>query len=398
MLDPRVFEAAGAAFAPLRRSIPPEVFAHLEGCVQTILQWQAVATALAERVEPGLVVMAEDSLEHQSAAFIKVFRERGVRTIIVPFTLPSPIEVAEASSPIVVGDPLTSFIATRYPHWVFEYKGAKHLRLGVIEILAREFLGVAPPQPWVYNSGNAAAIALESPAMGSLYTAFGFPPDQLAVVGSSVDDIMSEGLKEKAPWKRLLCEELGADPRKPLLVWAVPPDQFHQRHRSVPEYRSHCEVVDYIAGVLALLSSTYTVVARLHPRTAEAELAPILAARGVLHSRWPTERLVPLSELYVATSSATLRWAIACGVPAINYDLYQYDFMENLNQVRGVVRVTSKRGFTETVHRFTHDSEYRRSLENAQRGAAPEWGVLDGRSGERLRQLCLEHARAAPPR
>jgi hypothetical protein len=396
-IDPRVFAAAGAAFAPLRRSFPPEVFAHLEGCVHTILQRQAVATALAERVEPGLVVMAEDSLEHQSGAFIKVFRERGVRTIIVPFTLPSPIEVAEASPPIVVGDPLTSLIATQYPRWVFEYKGVKRLRLGPIDILARELLGVAPPQPWVYNSGSAAAIALESAAMGSLYTTFGFPPAQLAVVGSSVDDLMFEGLKEKASWKRLLCEELGADERKPLLVWAVLPDQFHQRHRSVPEYGSYHEVVDYIAGELARFSSMYTVVARLHPRTAEADVVPILAARGVSHSRWPTERVVPLSELYVATSSATLRWAVACGVPAINYDLYQYDFMENLNQVRGVVRVTSKRDFAERVHRFTYDSEYRRSLEEAQRCAAPEWGVLDGRSGERLKQLCLEHTCAAQP-
>lgn len=397
-IDPRIAGAFREAISPLRLSLSPQIVAALEWRASELLQRQAVGTALAERVNPGLVIVAEDSLEHQSAAFIKVFRERGVRTIIVPFTLPSPIEVAEGSPPIVVGDPLSSLIATRFPQWMLDYKGTKRLRLAPLDILARELLGLAPPHPWVYNSGGAAAIAVESPAMASLYASFGFPEDQLIVVGSSVDDVLYASLQAKEECKRRLCEELGADPRKPILVWAVLADQFHQSHRVVPEYSSYGEVVDFIAAELARLSPDFTVVARLHPRSVMEEIAPIVSAHGIQVSRWPTEKLIPLGDFYVATTSATLRWAVACGVPAINYDLYQYDFMENLNSAKGVVRVTSKRDFSATVRRYADDPEYRRSLQDYQRGSAPEWGRLDGHSGDRLRQLCIESARGVARR
>ncbi len=35
--------------------------------------------------------------------------------------------------------------------------------------------------------------------------------------------------------------------------------------------------------------------------------------------------LVPLCSLYVASVSATIRWAIACGKPVVNYDVYRFE-------------------------------------------------------------------------
>ena len=53
-----------------------------------------------------------------------------------------------------------------------------------------------------------------------------------------------------------------------------------------------------------------------------------------------TSELVPLCDLYVASVSSTIRWAIACGKPVVNYDVYRYRYTDFIS-LDGVLIIDS---------------------------------------------------------
>jgi hypothetical protein len=106
-----------------------------------------------------------------------------------------------------------------------------------------------------------------------------------------------------------------------------------------------------------------------------------------------TARLVPLCDVYVACVSATVRWAIACGIPTVNYDAYRYGF-EDYKGVVGVIGVTTKDEFVNTIRHVTTDPEFRRKLADQQRQVAADWACLDGKSGKRIIGLIEKTIRA----
>jgi hypothetical protein len=99
-----------------------------------------------------------------------------------------------------------------------------------------------------------------------------------------------------------------------------------------------------------------------------------------------TASIVPLCDLYVASVSATIRWAIACGKPVINYDAYRLDF-QDYPGIEAVVWSNTRAEFERTLTAATTDAAHFARLQAAQQREAPRWGFHDGRSGRRLQAL-----------
>jgi hypothetical protein len=92
---------------------------------------------------------------------------------------------------------------------------------------------------------------------------------------------------------------------------------------------------------------------------------------------------VPLCDLYVASVSSTIRWAIACGKPVINYDVYQYGYADYVG-VAGVLLVRTRMEFRDALRKLSGDASVRDKLAERQRNDSSRWGMLDGRSGRRI--------------
>jgi hypothetical protein len=75
-----------------------------------------------------------------------------------------------------------------FPQWALRYPFL--LRSPYAKIIAVEQFGLAPPNPWLLNSGFADAIAVESAAMLDYYREAGIPDRQLVETGSVTDDVM----------------------------------------------------------------------------------------------------------------------------------------------------------------------------------------------------------------
>jgi hypothetical protein len=204
----------------------------------------------------------------------------------------------------------------------------------------------------------------------------------MKVVGAAYDDQLAAFVGDKDQQLALLRVELGITSDKPLLVIGGCPDQTG----SCPnfEFKDMTEFAARLAEALTALKDDYVMVVRPHPNY--PELGNMLSPYGIQSTEIDTARLVALSDLYVAFASATIRWAIACGVPTINYDVFQYDY-DDFKQVAGVVTVMSYDRFKTTLATMRRNDPERAKLAESARRDAPRWGQLDGKSLDRICEL-----------
>ena len=143
------------------------------------------------------------------------------------------------------------------------------------------------------------------------------------------------------------------------------------------------------------MGPTMNVVLKINPRYRREEFLH-LEKWGVSVAPHDTIDLVPLAEVYVTSISSTLRWATACGIPSINYDVYHYRYGDFAG-VPGIVHVEKKAEFSAAVARLVTDEAHRVELRRLQQGQAQRWGCLDGKSTDRLVRLFDDLGAGASP-
>lgn len=342
--------------------------------------------ALAQR-DYAALVMSEDNVELDTAVWIAIARRRGVRSVILPYTISNTAEFAESyvhHAPAQVGATWQNRItAALFSRWALRYKDRRFLRVGYAKVIATEMLGLAPPNPWLLNSGSIDAIAVESPAMRDYYRQAGIPPAQLVMTGSLTDDVLAQARDERSARRAALARDFGFSQDRPILLAALPPDQ-NTYDRPGCEFKDFDDLIGFWGATLAGLEG-WNVIVRPHPKTRADKLAT-LRAHGVAISDADTAELVPLCDLYLASVSATIRWAIACGKPVVNYDVYRYGYRD-YEAAAGVKLVTTRADFIDLVGRLTRDAAFLAEVAAVQQRDAAFWAVLDGHSGRRMVEL-----------
>ena len=117
----------------------------------------------------------------------------------------------------------------------------------------------------------------------------------------------------------------------------------------------------------------------------------MLSRHGIATTMAPTSSIVPLADLFIAFASSTIRWAIACGIPTVNYDVFHYHYGE-YSGATGVETVDGSRAFREAVRSLTPGSPRMQALEANARQDRARWSVMDGRGIERI-ELEIQRAR-----
>jgi hypothetical protein len=353
-----------------------------------VRQWQQLRTArrVVAAHAPDILVLSEDSVGHETAALIASGRRQGIPSVIVPFTVANALEPAEAyyrDARFIVRSWSSRLAARLYPRWVYEHRGRRLLRLPAPQLIAKEWWGLAPPLPWIVNSGSATALAVESEFMEQYYLREGLPAGRMVRTGALYDDVLAEHQRAAPAGRAELCRELGLPADRPLILCALPPDQFILSGPQT-DFSDYASMVQFWMQALAAVRG-WNVVVRLHPRM-DYDAHRDIERFGVRLSRRDTASLVPLCDLYVASVSATIRWAIACGKPALNYDAYRLRWTD-YDDAPGVVRVEDKDAFTAVLQRFGTDAAFYEQVRASQEADAVRWGRLDGQAGARLLQL-----------
>jgi len=339
-------------------------------------------------IEPDLIILCEDNIETFTRVFVAYGAERDIPSILLPTTIPNPLEAAQfyESDPGHQLDSLLKRILFSNK-WRYKHRDKKMLRLPAHKIMALEALGLSTPAPWILNRGSSAAIALDSEMQRDLYRELGFPSKQLKVVGDMNGNTLYEGLRNKDKRVKHLCEEYGLDPDRPLILCGFPPDQFSSSNTSPFEYSSFGEMMDAWMESFHRLSDHANIIIRPHPRLDPEQLARYSSATLKIVTL-PTIELIPLCDLYVASISATIRWAISCGIPVINYDCYRYKYGD-FNGAPGVIEVDQQDDFNTMLERFTSNREFAKDLRRKQQSVMNYWGLVDDKCPDRLSELAL---------
>jgi hypothetical protein len=361
-----------------------------------LLQRSALCEAVFSRRGYAALLLCEDNIDLDTAVWIEAARKRGIRCIIVPYTIANTVELAEAyvyaARYQVHGSLPNRLIARLFPKWVIRHKGRHFVRASYAKIAAVELLGLTPPNPWLLNSGFADAIAVESVAMREYYCEAGLPADRLVMTGTLVDDAITEVLVDAPRRRRALLEEAGLPFDRPVLLCAFPPDQ-NTFNRPGCEFSDFDDLINFWGESLAAVQGWNIIVAR-HPKTRAGRL-DALRQYGLTLTERDTASLVPLCDLYLASVSATIRWAIACAKPVINYDAYQLDF-QDYPDVEAVALVKTREDFRRLLAVMTSDFAKFARMQAVQKREAPRWGFHDGRSGRRLLALIRGETLAEP--
>jgi hypothetical protein len=340
--------------------------------------------AIIRQCDADLVVLTIDVPGYDTGLFVKRARKYGAGTAVISGSMSNGLEQAEVyyhDSNFHLRGVIGAAIVGMFPKWKRVHKGRALLRLPPGRILMLELFGLAPPAPWAVNSGYADAILVESPAMVEYFMRAGLPRHQLRATGTVTDDVMARLLANPAA-KRELCSRYGLDPSKRMILVAVPPNSL-----IFSGGRPECDFQDYDALVEFFVASAaacidFNVVLALHP--SEPYKDRLKHERiHVKVAREKTFELVPLCDLYVASVSSTIRWAIACGKPVLNYDVYRYRYDDFIHEP-GVLITEEQHEFLHLLKELTTDADFYEHVCSLQDSRSRLWGTLDGNSGQRL--------------
>lgn len=381
--------ALGDCYYKTRRAL-----ARATSPIRTLLTFEVIrlrrdlvdARRLFDREAPDALVLPLESVGDRSTTLARVAHDRGIPIVIVPYTVP--VNLAEVGERFYYDrrywarHPCNILAAWLAPAWVKNYRGRPLLRLRPSEIAARWLLGLTHADPWKAGGLQFAdAIAVENVAMRSFYLQEGYPVAKLQVTGTIADDTLAAALQNKAALRHELDHELGLDPGKPILLCAMPPD-FAGREGC--EFASYREIMEFWMATLSGLRR-FNIVVRLHPSLDMKDFAHL--AGGTIHfARRDTAQLIPLCDLFVASVSSTIRWAIACGIPVVNYDLYRFRYGD-FYRIPGVLLVETPDAFMRILQQLDAEPDYFESVRAAQKGASRDWGALDGHAGDRIGAL-----------
>jgi hypothetical protein len=341
--------------------------------------------AIIRREQVSLLVLPADN-RYDQAAYIRAAHMESVGAVVVPQFMASQLEWAEYvwdQSNFQAGRMINWIAGKLYPHWVYLYKGRWLVALPGAQIFARQWLNLSPPLPWILHSGHADALALESEAMRKYCRAEGLPLEQMHVTGSVSLDAMFESLADIQNRKDALCRSLRLSKDRPIILSALPPDTLYMG-RPECDFQEYTKLVEFWCRSISSVNGYHHIVA-LHPSVRYEEMRHI-EAYGLKVAHIPTMDLVPLCDIFVASISSTIQWAIACGKPVLNYDVFRYRYTD-YRDVAGVITVEEQTEFLDLLAKLTSDAGFLASVIARQAIFAEEWGCLDGIAGERLQNL-----------
>jgi hypothetical protein len=297
------------------------------------------ARRIFDQSRPKIVISGQDYVLSVTSIISAVANEAGVSTIIIPFSMPPTTkEIIESFSYLghnrVSG--LALMIAKKLiPKWIQEHRRSFYTRASPLAALASDALGLTPPQPWVPNSGRGV-ICCPSDWARRYYEEAGISRDQLVVTGAIWSDKIINGKSTKEFRKKRLIESLshrkaesGPQHRSALrlIIVSWPPNQYPRQAVGCTTYEDLCD--QYILALQELRSTGRAHVAiSLHPTLTDNRLLKKLQKAKLHILRNSLLEVIDCADIFVATVSSTIFWALQSGTPAINFDGYLYGYKE----------------------------------------------------------------------
>ena len=352
-------------------------------------KWRSHIKSRVFSRNPDLLIILEDNAQGLSGLVSYIARTRGIPYVILPDFIPNPAEPARYyyNNPNHRGDTIAGRLL-RYlePKWVIQYEGKSILRLPVQEILVQRLNGQKCIQPWILNAGYAEAVFLDSKSALQHYQKLGFRKEKLRVIGGAIEDTLYATHLERLKHRDLLNVKHSLDPEKPLIICGFPPDQYSAATDRF-EFASYAEMCSNWFRVLDTVTDRANILVVPHPRL-DVNLIASFCSDKIKLVEERLESILPLADLYVASISTTIRWALGLGIPVINYDSYRYHYGD-FSEASGIIEMDRASDFADALVKTLSPARLSNLKALAETDSA-NWGKVDGGFRARLRKNLLE--------
>lgn len=328
---------------------------------------------------PDLLIVSEDGVG-ANIHLIKAAEISGVKTMILPYEYSGEKQlVIGAKNRFVYQINDTGLSKKDFDKYYFNVEGKYCGFYSKEEIRAYMNSNVLPTNVKTVHGGLADKIASESKAMSAHYFKEGLSNDKVVLTGSVNDDVLLELLKSREKRKQELYSQFSFKEDLPLIVFSFIPE-----YPNNTMYKTYSKYINSVSASLNQLSK-FNVLYQFHPAVPQ-EQRDLTKKFKLSVSDISTIELISMADLYMTSYSSTIRWAIAASVPVIHLDLYSFDY-DDFKSCSGVKFVSTEKEFDEVVGQLNNDNGFYLNLKTKQNENANDWGMLDGKSGERIINL-----------
>ena len=346
----------------------------------------AAAQKLLEELSPAVVLVSEDGISGP-AAIIAAARSLALPVADLPYgygtqqDLDVALEEKAACNELIRAEGwLGRLVALLAPAWIKKGRFAGAIIFPTTYIAAREALGMTLRNAWIVHGGYADRLLVESQQMMDLYRLEGLPKEKLALTGTPYCDTLFAALKDDPQASAAFRRPLPIEPGKLRILVSWPPS-YHPSRSAHSEFSTYEEMSREVLGWLNALPGCQLTVS-LHPAM-QGEMRAGIERMGLDISNEYVIGLIPRHDIYISYYSSTIRWAIACGKPVVNYDAYRL----NLDVYAAAPGFFNAATFDELKSDVAHMTSSAAAFEHRakkQISVAERWGLLDGRCMQRI--------------
>jgi glycosyltransferase involved in cell wall biosynthesis len=281
---------------------------------------------------------------------------------------------------------LKRWIQQHYPDQIYQSQHGALLFFTPVTTIMLARMNMLPPNPWTIGGGYSDCVTLIGEEDRDRYIEMGVVPEKLVVTGQPSLDPLYKASCGVSALRATLIKKYGLDADRKLLICAVPQLAEH----GVLDWTTHWREIRFLIGALAQTGAN--VLLSLHPKSQPEQYRFLEGEYGVKILQESLGDVLPTADVFTATFSSTVRWAVLLGIPTLVFDFYNFNY-DIFDHLAGVVKVTDKALLTDTLCRMLADPAWYEQLQRNQLQAARQIALFDGQANRRIIDLIDGHTK-----
>ncbi len=309
------------AFRKLTRTLLPKLIIDFLITIRAFRNGNRLAHAFCSTLSPSALIIADDralGLDHGVCSYAY---QAGISTFAAPFAISDPQADLErrvgrrefdASRGLLAL--LGGVILSRHPG-AFRQYGKYYLSfLTAGQLAALSWLGEAYSAPWSFGGGWTQFVLAFSDQDRERFVAEGIKETKVLVTGQATLDPLYEARSRRPQERERLRRELNLKADQPLVIVAMPQ---HGEH-GMAKWTDHLEACESLLRTLSGVEAEILV--SLHPRANPDNYKNMMKRHGAHIIPVPLRQVIHAADVFVASHSSTVRWAILLRIPTLILD------------------------------------------------------------------------------
>jgi hypothetical protein len=290
-------------------------------------------------------------------------------------------KASENTLNLVPDDEVGAALRKISPHWIKKTTYGDITLFPADTVLARTVAGMDLPEPWVVHGGSADVLLVESEAMERIYQRENVPRAKRIMTGSCYADVVYDEIAAKPELQKAYEASSLIEPEKPRILIALPPS-YHQEYGGKSEFPTYREVIEKLLVGCREVHSNARITVSIHPAIKADDRQIIETLADEVSDEWLL-RLIPKNDVFVPVFSSTIRWALMCGKPVVNYDIYKLD-LPTYDTARCVYTTPVLQDALARLKETLENPEKYHAAAMQVKACSNEWGIMDGQNFDRI--------------